>query len=112
MESLVGIGKTWRCTPPTVHPSTARFPTTIRQRSLFVASLHLLNTLFHDLCASFTPSPRSWRLCRARELPRLPVEPGDQGMETKRRKRIVRAVLGKPRDVRDPHTYHSISLIA
>lgn len=33
-------------------------------------------------------------------------------METRRRRRLARAVLGAPRDVQDPHTYHSISLIA
>ncbi|MBV9109434.1 MAG: APC family permease, partial [Gemmatimonadetes bacterium] len=33
-------------------------------------------------------------------------------METKARRRLKRVVLGKPRDVQDPHTYHSISLIA
>jgi amino acid transporter len=33
-------------------------------------------------------------------------------METERRGRWKRAVLGGPRDVRDPHTYHSISLVA
>jgi amino acid transporter len=31
---------------------------------------------------------------------------------TRRRTRLARAVLGKPRDVQDPHTYHSISLVA
>ncbi|HET6764841.1 MAG TPA: APC family permease [Longimicrobiaceae bacterium] len=33
-------------------------------------------------------------------------------METTGRGRWTRAVLGAPRDVQDPHTYHSISLIA
>jgi len=37
---------------------------------------------------------------------------GADGMETTERKRLKRAVLGKPRDVRDPQTYHSISLVA
>src|SRR3954451_20187931 len=33
-------------------------------------------------------------------------------METRTRRQLKRVVLGKPRDVQDPHTYHSISLIA
>jgi len=34
------------------------------------------------------------------------------GMKTLERKRLARAVLGGPRDVRDPRTYHTISLVA
>jgi amino acid transporter len=33
-------------------------------------------------------------------------------METRTRRQLKRVVLGKPRDVQDPHTYHSISLVA
>jgi len=43
------------------------------------------------------------------EPDRPPEQPASSGSTTSK---IRRALLGAPRDIRDPHTYHSISLIA